>query len=327
MSADLMKVFNEFIMPEISQQIPQRISAFNEAAPAIQLNAEGITGDFFEQSFYNALHDSYRDVDIYAANGDITPVDLSQGEWNQVKIHDAMGPIRFEPKQFALLQKPTQEGVVVIASQFVDAYIRAQLNKSIGAVVAAIENNAALVYDESTAGGAGTPKALNQVGLNRSHARMGDGSAMLTTQIMRGGMDGQHAFIEEALENGNQLFVSETVMVIDILGKRTVVSDIPALTADAGATSKVVTLSDGAVIISGASTPFTNIETTNGKGRIESTWQTEVDYTLGLKGYSWDETNGGKSPLTAEIETGANWDKVQEDKHTAGTLYVADSVA
>ncbi|AUR86457.1 major capsid protein [Vibrio phage 1.085.O._10N.222.51.E3] len=327
MSADLMKTFNEYIMPVISQQIPQRIAAFNEAAPAIQLSAEGIVGDFFEQSFYNALHDSYRDVDIYASNDDVTPVDLSQGQWNQVKVHDAMGPIRFEPKQFALLQKPTQEGVQIIASQFVDAYLRAQLNKAVGSVVAAIENNAALVYDESTAGGAATPAALRQVGLNRSHAKMGDGSAMLTTQIMRGGMDGQHAFIEEALENGNQLFMSETVMVVDILGKRTVVSDIPALTADAGATSKVVTLTDGAIIVTETSMPYTNIETTNGKGRIESTWQTEIDYVLGLKGYSWDETNGGKSPLSADLETGANWDKVQEDKYTAGVLYIADSVA
>lgn len=326
MSASLMKVFNDFVMPVISEQIPQRIAAFNEAAPAIQLSSDGIVGDFFEQSFYNALHDSYRDVDIYSANDTVAPVDLSQDQWNQVKIHDAMGPIRFEPKQFALLQKPTQEGVAVIASQFVDAYIRAQLNKSVGAAVAAIENNTAMVYDESTAGGAGTPLALNQRGLNKSHAAMGDMAGTLTTQFMRGGMAGHNAFIDEALENGARLFSSESVTVIDILGKRTVVCDIPALIADTGATAKVLTLVDGAIMVSGASEPFTNIETKNENKRIVSTWQTEVDYTLGLKGYSWDEANGGASPITADLETGANWDKVQEDKFTAGSLYIADAV-
>ena len=323
MSTDLMKVFNEFVMPVISQQLPQRFQAFNEASPGIQVSADGHVGDFFEQSFYNAIHDSYRDVDIYAANSDVTPTDLSQGQWNQVKIHDAMGPIRFEPKQFQVLLKPTQEGIAVIASQFVDAYLRAQLNKSVGAAIAAIENNGLLI-DESTATGV-TPAALNQRGLNRSHALMGDMSGMLTTQIMRGGMDGYHGMLDEALENQHRLFTSETVRVIDILGKRTIVSDIPSLTADAGASAKVLTLVDAGIMVSGATTPFTNIETKNGKGRIETTWQTEVDYTLGLKGYSWDETNGGKSPLTAAILTGANWVAVQEDKFTAGTVYKADA--
>jgi hypothetical protein len=54
----------------------------------------------------------------------------------------------------------------------------------------------------------------------------------------------------------------------------------------------------------------------------------QVDYSfgLGLKGYSWDQTNGGKSPTDAELATGTNWDKVvTSDKHTAGVLAVGDA--
>lgn len=54
----------------------------------------------------------------------------------------------------------------------------------------------------------------------------------------------------------------------------------------------------------------------------------QVDYTFGLslKGYTWDESNGGKSPSDAALATGTNWDKVATSiKHTAGVLTVADA--
>lgn len=323
MSSTEMKVFNEYIMPVIAEQLPQRIAALNEAAPGIMLSSAGFVGDFFEQSFYNALHDNRRRVDPYSANSTVTPVDLSQDQHNQVKVHGGFGPIRFEPKQMQILRKPTQEGVTVIAAQFVDAFIADQLNTSVAACVAAIQNNTALVHDTSTASGTGS-LSLSQSGLNRSHAAMGDASQGLVVQLMRGSMDGYHAFVDEALANGERLFTSANVTVIDILGKRTVVSDIPALTADAGASGLVLTLQAGGIMVDSQELPYTNIETNNGNDRIVTTWQTDYDYSIGLKGYSWDEVNGGKAPSDAALETGSNWDKVVEDKFTAGVLYKAD---
>lgn len=323
MSSSQMIVFNDFIMPVIAEQLPQRIAALNEAAPGIMLSSAGFVGDFFEQSFYNALHDNRRRVDPYSTNNTVAPVDLTQDQHNTVKVHGGFGPIRFEPKQMMILQKPTQEGVVIIASQFVDAFIADQLNTSVAACVAAIANNAALVHDTSTATGTGS-LSLSQSGLNRSHAKMGDSSQSLVIQIMRGAMDGYHGFVDEALANGERLFTSANVTVIDILGKRTIVSDIPALTADAGATAKVLTLTSGGIMVDSQQLPYTNIETKNGDDRIVTTWQTDYDYSIGLKGYSWDEANGGKAPSDAALETGSNWDKVMEDKFTAGVLYIAD---
>jgi uncharacterized phage infection (PIP) family protein YhgE len=75
-----------------------------------------------------------------------------------------------------------------------------------------------------------------------------------------------------------------------------------------------------------ARTAIANIDTTKGKERIETKMQ--VDYTLSvrLKGYTWDETNGGKSPTDAEIATGSNWDRVASSvKHTAGVIVTADA--
>jgi hypothetical protein len=323
MSSSDMTVFNEYIMPVIAQQLPQRIAAFNEAAPGIVLSSAGFVGDFFEQSFYNALHSSRRRVDAYAAQATQAPVDLSQGQHNTVKVHGGFGPIRFEPKQFAILQKPTQEGVTVIANQFVDAFIQDQLNTSVSSCYAAVFNNAGTLYDESTGNVATNPAAsLNQRGLNKAHALYGDMSQQLVTQIMTG--NGYHSLIDEAIENSTRLFTSSNVTVIDILGKRSVVSDIPALVDTTK--ESVLILSNGGVMVDSGEMPITNIDTRNGQTRIETTWQTDYEFSIGLKGYSWDETNGGRSPSDAALATGTNWDKVaNDDKFTAGVIYKADS--
>ena len=53
-------------------------------------------------------------------------------------------------------------------------------------------------------------------------------------------------------------------------------------------------------------------------------WKGESSFTVGLKGYAWDVTNGGKSPNDAAIATGTNWDQFASDvKDTAGVLLIS----
>src|SRR5690606_29597341 len=115
--------------------------------------------------------------------------------------------------------------------------------------------------------------------------------------------------------------------VVDILGRPSVVTDAPALfTAAAGedpAKRRVLGLTPGAAIVRDPRNLVTNIETSNGKERIETTLQIDYDFSLGIKGYAWDTANGGKSPTDAEISTGTNWDLVVDSvKHSAGVLAV-----
>lgn len=52
---------------------------------------------------------------------------------------------------------------------------------------------------------------------------------------------------------------------------------------------------DSAAIVHDGGDIITNIETSNGKERIETTMQVDYTFGLGLKGYTWDEANGGES--------------------------------
>src|SRR5690606_34067910 len=114
---------------------------------------------------------------------------------------------------------------------------------------------------------------------------------------------------------------------IDILGKISVITDAPALfTAAVGADPalrRVLSLVAGAATVTDSRDIISNIQTTNGKQRIETTLQIDYTFGLGLKGFTWDETNGGKSPTDAELATGTNWDKIASNiKHTAGVMAV-----
>lgn len=320
MSLSQMQVFNDFIMPATLETLDQMLNAFNEAsAGTIVLSPDGFTGDFLQESFFQTLAAAQRRVDRYAANGTASATDLTELKNSSVKIAGGFGPVRYEPSQMTWLQRPTVQGVEVASRAFAEILLKDQLNTAIAALVAAITAQASATNDVSATAG------ITQAGLNASHAKFGDASQSLLAQVMQGTT--YHKLIGQALTNAQQLFQAGNVLVVDILGKRTVVTDAPAL-MQTGTPNKEIILSlvQGAALVHDGRDIITNVDTTNGKERIETTIQVDYTFGLGLRGYTWDTTSGGKSPTDAEIATGANWDKTATSiKHTAGVALIGDA--
>lgn len=320
MSLSQMQVFNQYVMPTTIEVLAQMVAKFNAAsAGAIRLSTEGFDGDFLQESFFASIHAAQRRVDRYAAQAAVTPTDLTQLKHSSVKVAGGFGPIRFEPSQLTWLQKPTAEGIEVISRNLAEAMLADQLNTAIAALVAAISNQAGATNDVSATTG------LNYSAINAAHAKFGDHSGQLVAQVMTGGV--AHKLIGQNLANGQHLFDSRSVNVIDVLGKAVVVTDAPALFATGTPDKeKVLSLTEGAATVFDGSDVISNIETKNGQTRIETTMQVDYTFGLSLKGYTWDETNGGKSPTDAELATGSNWDKVATSiKHTAGVIAIGDA--
>lgn len=317
-----MQVYNNEIVGTTIELLGQMTDKFNAASGGtIVLSTDGFRGDFDKESFFNQLASAQRRVDRYAANSAQAATSLTQSEVVGVKVGGGFGPVLFEPSQLSWLQRDPGAAIMAISEGFADALLADQLNTAVGAAVAAIENQAALVNDVSGTG------AITQVALNGSHAKFGDSSGMLMTDVMTGSV--YHRLIDEALNNSNRLFESTRVQVIDILGKMVVVSDIPALT-EAGTPNKdkVLSLTNRGIVVDNTSDIISNLQTNNGKERIETTWQADYTFGLKLKGFAWDVANGGASPTDAELFTGSNWDKaVAEDKHLAGTLAIGSADA
>jgi len=318
MSLSQMQVFNKYVAPAAIETLGQMVEKFNQASNgSILLTTAGFDGDFMQQSFWQAIHSAQRRVDRYAAQASASATDLTQLKNSSVKVAGGFGPIRFEPSQMTWLNKPTAEGIEVISRNLAEALLRDQLNSAIAALRAAIANQASATFDYSATGG------QSYAVVNSAHAKFGDASGNIVANVMTGAV--YHKLISLNIANAGTLFQAGNVTVVDILGKAVIVTDAPALYV-AGTPNKTHVLG----LVSGAATVFdggdliTNIETSNGQTRIETTMQSDYSFGLGLKGYTWDETNGGKSPTDAELATGSNWDKTATDiKQTAGVVAIA----
>ena len=280
MSLSQMKVFNEYVMPATIETLSQMVEKFNAASNgAIRLTTTGFDGDFYQESFFAAVHSAQRRVDRYAAQGAATATDLTQLQLNGVKVAGGFGPIRFEPSQLTWLQKPTSEGIEVASRNFAEALMADQLNTAIAALVAAIANQSTATTVDVSA-----TDPVSSATMNSANGLFGDHSSSIVANVMNGAA--YHKLISQNLTNGAQLFVAQNVQVVDILGRPVIVTDAPALYA-AGTPnkSKVLGLADSAAIVYDGGDVISNIETNNGQTRIETTMQVDYSFGLGLKGY------------------------------------------
>lgn len=318
-----MKVFSREVQTATIETVAQMVEKFNAASGgAIVLSTDGFEGDYRYENFFQSLHAAQRRVDRYAANSAASSTALAQLQEIGVKVAGGFGPIVWEPGQLSWVQMNPARAIEAISRNMAEAILRDQLNTVIAAAVAAIENvGATAIYDT------GTGRAITYRDINTAHSRFGDASQMLVADIMDG--VSYHNLIDLNLANAEELFVAGNVTVVNILGKRIVVTDAPAL-RETPATStndiKVLSLVAGGATVYDAGDLITNIETTNGKLRIETTMQADYTFGVALKGYQWDTATGGKSPTDAELATGSNWDKVATSiKHTAGVLTLSQA--
>lgn len=319
-----MQVFNQYLMPVLTEMYPQEIEKFNAASNGtILLTAANFDGDFMERSFYNALHSSQRRVDRYAANGAQAGTNLTQNKDVSVKVAGGFGPIVYEPSQMSWLQKPTQEGITVAARYFAEALMADQLNTAIASLVAAISNQPTATNDVS----GGTDVPVTQGEINNGLALFGDRSRSIRALVMTGSQ--YHKLVGQAIANSNNLFEIGGIAVSQGTafgqGRPIIVTDSPSLFA--GSLQRVLGLQAGAAQIGNSGDIVTNVQDNNGKDRIETTFQADYSFTVGLLGYAWDEVNGGKSPSDADLSTGSNWDLVMSSiKDTAGVIIIGDDV-
>jgi len=314
-----MKVFNEYVREATIETVAQMVDKFNAAsAGGIQLSTTGFDGDFLLKSMFSSLHSAQRRVDRYATNTSASATNLAQLEHSTVKVAGGFGPIQWEPSQLRWVGDNPAVAVEVISRNLAESILKDMLNTGIASAVAAMENlGATVVYDTSTS------REITYADINNGHALFGDKSQLIVCNVMDGTT--YHALIGQNLTNTAQLFVAGGVTVVDILGKRIVVTDAPALRETPDTTSsdiKVLGLVNGGIIVHDAGDLVTNIETSNGSQRIVTTMQADYTFGLGLKGYAWSTST--KSPTDAELATGSNWTKIATSvKDTAGVLILS----
>lgn len=310
-------VFSEYAYDAMTETIAQQIDLFNSASRGvIALSSVAHQGDYSERAFYAKISGLVRRRNAYGS-GAVASKTLAHLVDTMVKVAGGTPPVRLDPGQFKWIQQNPEVAGAALGQQLAGDMLADMLNIGVTACYAALSQVTAIKYDATS----DTPDTLTPASLNKGAAKFGDRSSDIIAWLVHS--TPMHDYYGNAIANANQLFTYGTVNVIaDPFGRVFIVTDAPGLIAaglpniyhNLGLVSEAIRVDQN--------NDFTdNYENKNGDENIQRTYQAEWSYNLGIKGFSWDKTNGGKSPTDAALGTATNWDKfATSDKDIAGVI-------
>lgn len=315
-------VFNEWLRSSTTEIVTQEVEKFNAASRGtITLSAAAIPGDFKDEVRWELISGLVRRRNPYGT-GSVSSVTLGDLVDTIVKVASGTPPLEFTLAQFDWIKRNPEEAGMVYGRQLAEAMMQDMLNTAILGGYAAMVQNAAMLYDATS----DTPETLTPSAMVKARQKMGDRGQDIAAWVTHSLP--YYNLITNNLTNTNNLFVFGTVAIsTDALGTPIIVSDSPSLinTTPTPDTYHVLGLVPGAINVTQNDDFVTNTETKNGNENIIRTIQSEWSYNLGVKGYAWDKTNGGKAPTNSAIGTSTNWDKtVTSDKDGPGVVLRVD---
>ena len=311
-------VFQEYIQTSMTETQDQQVDKFNGATRGgIILTSAAHQGDFSSTAIWAKISGLVRRRNAYGS-GAVAQKTLRQLVSTSVKIASGTPPVEINPGMLKWIQKSPEEAGVVIGKQLAEDNMADMLNVGVVAYRSAVGNVATNVSVKTT-------DVANLSSLMSGAAKFGDRSQDIVAWLMHS----KSAFdiYGQALANQARLFTFGNIQVMeDGFGRPLVVTDSPSLVVADGVTAGTdayyqLGLAAGGIIVEQGNEFTDNIQTVNGDENILRTYQAEWVYQMGLKGFTWDTTTGGKSPTTAALGTAANWDKISTShKDLAGVL-------
>jgi hypothetical protein len=307
-------VFSEYAYDAMTEVQSQQINLFNAASDGtITLSSGQHQGDYSDHTFFAKISGLVKRRNAYGTGAQASSP-LAMLVDTMVKVASGSKPIALDPGQFHWIQMNPQVAGAALGQQLAAASMADMLNTGISGCAIATAAQAALTKD-LTAG------VLAFTGLAQTAGLLGDRQSAIRAWIIHS--KPMTDLYVNALTNAQILFKFETVNIVrDAFGRLFVMTDAPGLTyVSTGTKYRTLGLQPGAITIHQNNDFTDNFQVTNGDENIGRTYQSEWSFELGLKGYTWDKTNGGKSPNDAALQTATNWDKIVTDiKDMAGVV-------
>lgn len=293
----------------------QNVAAFNGASRNALILAPGAhTGQYQEEHFitYGGSTVSRRDLTSTAG---VTPNGVSMDDFIRVKADRKIGPLSHTRDAFVKMGMNPDVFSSWIGEQVGPDVQADYLNNVIAALVACLTKQASTLEDQS---GTGT---LTTAMLAKALRKMGDRAGRVVAWVMHS----TPAFdlFEDQIANyvggiGSFLIIQGNTAT---LGKPVVVTDSSDL-IETGTPDNYYTLA----LVAGAAGAWESesrfVDSTL-KGHEEEQFRLvvkgEYAYTVGVKGFAYDEAAGGANPTKATLATSANWNLVANSiKDAAG---------
>lgn len=321
-------IFTQYTYDAAVQAVAQQVDLFNEASQgAIVLRSRDHLGDFSEVAQWKRLSGLVRRRNAYG-NGDVPQISLAMITDTMVKIAAGTPEVLMDPSQFTwILQNPRVAGVI-IGQQLGPDMIRDMFNTAILGLVTTTTSVPGLIVDRTLNDEVPDQHASFQM-FNQGQAKFGDRFNNIVAWLMHSTPLFQ--LYDNAQANKEQLFNFGNINVQrDQFGRLLIVSDAPGLKA-AGTPNKYLTLGlvPGAVTVDQNNDYIDNVQTTNGKENIARSFQAEWSYNMGVKGFAWNKTAGGKSPADSAIGTSGSWSRIAgyNDRDLAGVVIRTNDAA
>ena len=312
-------VYSEYAYSSMTEVLRQKIDLFNTATGgAIQLRAAAHQGDYSDVAFFAKISGLVRRRNSYGS-GSVAEKNMAHLVDTMVKVAAGTPPVRLDPGQFKWIQQNPEVAGAALGQQLAVDTMADMLNVGLGASYAALSAQTAVVYDAT--GNTSPENTLSFGNLNNGQAKFGDQASTISAWVMHS--KPMFDLYGKNLTNSASLFTYGNINVMrDPFGKLLVMTDSQNLVI-AGTPNNyaVLGLVPGAVIIDQNNDYTANEEAKNGDENIIRTFQAEWSYNVGVKGFAWDKTNGGKSPNDAALLTATNWDKyATSHKDLAGVV-------
>lgn len=315
-----LKYINPFVQSGITETLTQAAAGLFEASRgALLLSAAQKPGDYETMAFFQNIANliTRRDPTSLA---NVTDKKLVQSEFSRVKINRKIGPVASTRDAFRKAGLSRDAMDLVVGQQAGVAMQVDMVNTTLRSLRAALSADAACYVD----GGAATINTAGSNGLIDGLAKRGDAADAIVCWVMHskvffnlvkeqiganiGGVSGLVFAQASPLTLGRPVLVTDSpdLMVVDGIGAGVNAYYTLGLTAGAALMEET----EGTEVVT---------QDVTGQENLIMRIQGEYAQNVGLKGYTWDKTNGGENPTDAALATGSNWDTAFADmKDRAG---------
>lgn len=318
-----LSIFNEEYYGGQVEVTAQNINGFNAGSNgAITLRSELLEGWYEKTNFFPLINGltGRRDLtSVSAAAGTA----LTMTEIVSVKQFRKIGPLENTLSQWYTLGRDPSTFSFALGQMIGQQKIADHLNLALGCLENAIEAVGTDAYYDATGQ---TTKTMTPAHMIEGMKKFGDQAGRIALWVM-------HSKVYFDLMK--QHYTDKIFGVADVtlregsaatLGRPVLVTDSSYLTDANGSltdTYNTLGLVAGACEVVESEPEELVLDKITGYQNLIYRLQGEYALSFGLKGFTWDTSNGGANPTDATLVTGTNWDKVATSvKDTAGIRIV-----
>ena len=313
-----MKVYEAQFQTGLTETIQQNTDVFNASSNGgIILRSQAQKGNYEYNAYYSAISSLVSRQDI-TSDSALNPTKIAQIENIGVKLHrKSATDLTYKAAKMAGVSM--DEMMFAHGQQVGKAYTTEMVNDALLAARVALANVAGVTNDIT---GAGT-KTISHTALLNTLKKFGDQTDKIACWVMHS---------QQFFDLGIQSIADDIVNVadgivrrIDVpgLGRPILVTDSASLiaTADTPDSYFVLGLAAGGVDVNESEPLQTVVDQVTGLEQLVVRAQSEMAYTLALKGFKWDVGNGGANPDATDLADASHWDKIATDnKDLAGVV-------